>query len=133
MIFLPPTPRSSCHELSPQLTSRRLGRRQVLRRHQLPLALRDVDDDTGAENNHGSAYIFERHAGGAENWGQVKKLGASDAATNDRFGQSVSIDGDERTKLLRGLAAIDQAVLTAVEVLDRAEACQDSPQPMNDL
>ena len=52
------------------------------------------DDDTGAENNHGSAYIFERHAGGMENWGQTRKLGASDAATNDRFGQSVGIDGD---------------------------------------
>lgn len=51
-------------------------------------------DDTGAENNHGSAYIFERNAGGAQNWGQTKKLGASDAAANDRFGQSVSIDGD---------------------------------------
>ncbi len=51
-------------------------------------------DDTGAFINNGSAYIFERHAGGVENWGQTKKLGASDAASTDRFGQSVSIDGD---------------------------------------
>ena len=42
----------------------------------------------------GAAYIFERNQGGAGNWGQVKKLTASDAAANDRFGWSVAIDGD---------------------------------------
>ena len=47
--------------------------------------------------------------------------------------RSVSLEDGERTKLLRGLAAIDQAVLAAVEVLDRAEPHQDSPQVINDL
>ncbi len=42
----------------------------------------------------GAAYIFGRNQGGAGNWGQVKKLTASDAANNDSFGSSVAINGD---------------------------------------
>ena len=45
-------------------------------------------------SNTGAAYIFERNQGGAENWGQVQKLTASDAAVNDQFGRSVAIDVD---------------------------------------
>src|SRR6267142_2175930 len=45
-------------------------------------------------SNTGAAYIFERNQGGAENWGQVQKLTASDAAANDYFGYSVAIDVD---------------------------------------
>lgn len=46
--------------------------------------------------------------------------------------RSISLEDDERARLLRGLAAIDQAVLTLVEVLDRAEACQDRPPAIQD-
>jgi outer membrane protein assembly factor BamB len=59
-----------------------------------------IDGDTvvvgasGKNSNTGAAYIFERNQGGAENWGQVKKLTASDAAVNDQFGNSVAIDVD---------------------------------------
>ncbi len=42
----------------------------------------------------GAAYVFERNQGGADNWGQVKKLTASDAQADDRFGTAVSINGD---------------------------------------
>ncbi|MFN4256568.1 MAG: T9SS type A sorting domain-containing protein [Saprospiraceae bacterium] len=42
----------------------------------------------------GAAYIFQRDAGGTDNWGQVKKLQATDCATNDRFGTNVVLDGD---------------------------------------
>ena len=49
------------------------------------------DDDGGIES--GSAYIFERNHGGANSWGQVTKLGASDAGAGDRFGYSVANDG----------------------------------------
>ena len=42
----------------------------------------------------GAAYIFGRNQGGASNWGQVKKLTASDAANGDNFGSSVAISGD---------------------------------------
>jgi predicted amidohydrolase len=46
------------------------------------------DDDGG---NSGSAYIFVRDG---EEWTQQQKLTANDAAEWDRFGISVSIDGD---------------------------------------
>src|SRR6202011_1058308 len=42
----------------------------------------------------GAAYIFERNQGGAENWGQVKELTASDAVQGDQFGSQVTIDAD---------------------------------------
>jgi hypothetical protein len=50
------------------------------------------DDDGGFES--GAAYVFERDAGGAGNWGEVRKLTASDGATLDTFGSSVAISGD---------------------------------------
>jgi hypothetical protein len=43
---------------------------------------------------HGAAYIYARNQGGADNWGQVKKLSASDTVSPDAFGFSVGIDGD---------------------------------------
>ncbi|MHC4646992.1 MAG: M4 family metallopeptidase [Planctomycetota bacterium] len=46
------------------------------------------DDDNGI--NSGSAYIFKRDG----SWSQQAKLTASDGAAGDRFGSSVSIDGD---------------------------------------
>ena len=42
--------------------------------------------------------------------------------------RSAGIDGDERARLLRGLAAIDRAVIAAVEVLDHADPRKDGPQ-----
>ncbi len=50
------------------------------------------NDDAGSAS--GSAYIFARNQGGADNWGQVLKLTASDAAAGDQFGYSVAISGD---------------------------------------
>lgn len=50
------------------------------------------DDDIGVDS--GSAYIFYRNQGGADNWGQIAKLTASDAAPGDQFGTSVSISGN---------------------------------------
>ncbi len=52
----------------------------------------DLNDDDG--DNSGSVYIFQRDVGGTDNWGEVTKLTASDAATADLFGNSVSINGD---------------------------------------
>ena len=48
-----------------------------------------LDDDRGLDS--GSAYIFVR-SGGV--WTEQAKLTASDAAGRDRFGNSVSLDGD---------------------------------------
>ena len=51
-----------------------------------------LEDAMGADS--GSAYVFERDLGYADNWGQVKKLTASDGAADDRFGVAVAISGD---------------------------------------
>ena len=45
----------------------------------------------GGTNSAGAAYIFERNYGGANSWGEVKKLIASDAQAYDYFGWSVAI------------------------------------------
>ena len=50
----------------------------------------DRNDDAGSGS--GSAYIFERDGSG--NWTETSNLTASDAATGDYFGHSVSISGD---------------------------------------
>ncbi len=51
-----------------------------------------LDDDAGDKS--GSAYVFGRHQGGSNKWGQVKKLTADTAADGDDFGDSVAISGD---------------------------------------
>ncbi|MBL9024253.1 MAG: FG-GAP repeat protein [Myxococcales bacterium] len=48
-------------------------------------------DDVGANTNQGSAYVFFR-AGAV--WAQQAKLTATDAASYDEFGQSVTLSGD---------------------------------------
>ena len=50
------------------------------------------DDDLGGSS--GSAYVFERDAGGPDAWGQVAKLTAPDGGAGDQFGYAVAIDGD---------------------------------------
>ena len=44
--------------------------------------------------NQGAAYLFERNQGGADAWGQVRKLISTDGAADDTFGISVALDGD---------------------------------------
>ena len=54
-----------------------------------------IDDNVaivGAPNS--GAYIFERNTGGANAWGEVKKITASDAEEYYRFGSSVAVAGD---------------------------------------
>ncbi len=62
-----------------------------------------ISDDTilvgarlgdGAVADVGTAYVYDRDSGGAENWGEVKRLDASDAAAGDEFGFQVSVRGD---------------------------------------
>ena len=50
------------------------------------------DDDVA--NNAGAVYIFERDAGGADQWGQVAKLTAGDGGQNQGFGYKVDLSGD---------------------------------------
>ncbi len=48
----------------------------------------------GAGSDRGKAYVFEKDAGGLDNWGEVKILTASDAIDGARFGHSATISGD---------------------------------------
>lgn len=43
--------------------------------------------------NQGAAYVFYRDLGGIDNWGEIKKLIASDANGDDLFGYDVALDG----------------------------------------
>ena len=47
----------------------------------------------GGGTERGQAYIFSKDEGGADAWGEVQRLRASDAANDDRFGYSVAIEG----------------------------------------
>jgi cysteine-rich repeat protein len=49
------------------------------------------DDDSG--NASGSTYILNKDQGGTDNWGEVKKITASDGAAGDQFG-ICSLSGD---------------------------------------
>ncbi len=59
-----------------------------------------LDGDTavigarGDDSGRGSAYVLYQNQGGADNWGQVDKLYASDGVAGDTFGDAVAIDGD---------------------------------------
>ena len=50
-------------------------------------------DDSGNGPDSGSVYVYERDPGTGA-WAQVIKLLANDGADSDRFGNSVSLDGD---------------------------------------
>lgn len=57
-----------------------------------------IDGDTLVVGGHsslepGAAWVFERNAGGADMWGEVQRLGASDASVMDFFGATVAISG----------------------------------------
>ena len=49
--------------------------------------------ENGSGSDQGAAYVFYRNQGGTGNWGQIRKIAASDKGDSDGFGFSVSIDG----------------------------------------
>ena len=46
------------------------------------------------DNSKGAVYIYQKNEGGADNWGQIKKLTASDAGNADRFGHTIDYDSN---------------------------------------
>jgi len=50
--------------------------------------------DAGLGIRSGAVYIFERNAGGTDNWGEVVKLTPPEAADDDAFGSAVAVAGD---------------------------------------
>jgi len=71
-------------------------------------------DDNGS--NSGSAYLFERNQGGADNWGEVQKITASDGAADDQFGSAVSISYDT---VVVGSEETDGSESGSVYIFDR--------------
>jgi hypothetical protein len=62
----------------------------------------------GTDAQRGAAYLFKQNAGGADNWGQVKKITAADGTLGDIFGWSVAL-GDKT--LVAGAPLDDGAAL----------------------
>jgi hypothetical protein len=50
--------------------------------------------DDRAGPHAGAVYVFCRNEGGADNWGLVKRITASDPSSSDSFGASIAVDGD---------------------------------------
>ena len=48
----------------------------------------------GVASDAGAAYVFDRDQGGANNWGEVRMLTASDTEPDDEFGVAVSISNE---------------------------------------
>jgi len=48
----------------------------------------------GAEGFMGAVYIFEKNLGGANNWGEVKKIQPMDADNDDLFGKTIAMSGN---------------------------------------
>lgn len=60
------------------------------------------DDNYDNLNDPGSAYLFERDAGGVGNWGEVAQLVPSGAAAHRHCGGTVALDGDVAALLCYG-------------------------------
>ncbi|TDI45054.1 MAG: DUF4215 domain-containing protein, partial [Acidobacteria bacterium] len=60
--------------------------------------------DAGIDS--GSSYVFDRNVGGADSWGLVEHLTASDGLARDRFGISVAISGGS---VVAGANGVDDA------------------------
>ncbi len=82
-------------------------------------------ETTGSAIESGAAYIFARNQGGADNWGEIAKLKASDAATNDYFGTALDLSNDT---LLVGASSDDDAGFSSgsAYVFERNHGSQDA-------
>jgi hypothetical protein len=61
--------------------------------HAVVGAFRSDGSNPAINSQSGSAYIFGQHHGGTDQWGQLRKLTASDADDGDQFGAAVAIRG----------------------------------------
>jgi uncharacterized repeat protein (TIGR01451 family) len=51
-------------------------------------------DDSPGVFNHGSVYVYDRNQGGADQWGQVRKLLPDELTDGARFGRALAISGE---------------------------------------
>ena len=71
----------------------------------------------------GWVYVYERDLGGADNWGELTRLEASDGVVDDRFGRSISIWEDT--------VVITMDVTDSVTVWETLRRTCDEPKIMN--
>lgn len=60
----------------------------------LAVQCRQCNDATGAPSNSNSVYIFQRHAGGSNQWGRTQELTGSQASFIDNYGNAIRIRGN---------------------------------------
>ncbi len=53
-----------------------------------------ADGDEGLTTNSGAVYLFARHLGGSNNWGELLRIVPTNITNAIQFGYSVDIDGD---------------------------------------
>jgi hypothetical protein len=56
--------------------------------------IQEAGDPDDPQPEAGAAYIFERHQGGSDAWGQVARLSTNDAPAGAYFGLAVALDGE---------------------------------------
>jgi len=57
------------------------------------IAVGAINDGAGGVES-GAVYLFDRDAGGTNNWGEIVRIVPTNLTSGARFGQSVSLDGD---------------------------------------
>ena len=83
----------------------------------------------GADGAQGAAYLFARNHGGSDNWGQFKKITASDSGGGffgDSFGWSVALDGDIALIGARNKSLGPDIEVGAAYVFDRNQGGTDN-------
>jgi hypothetical protein len=91
---------------SDTVTDDRFGQSVSISRDGTTLIVGASQEDTGANSNNGAAYFFNINPNATFSVSpptdavEIQKLLASDAATNDQFGWSVSISSDGNTALI---------------------------------
>lgn len=78
--------------------------------HDDTIAVGAYFDRVGDNPFQGSVYLFQRNRGGANHWGQVKRLNAQDGQADDAFGVSLALEGDTLVvgAALDDVTAVDQ-------------------------
>jgi hypothetical protein len=71
--------------------------------------------EVGTKADQGAAYLFQRHAGGADAWGEVARLVAGDGLSRENFGAAVAFDGEDGAIGASGYEAARGAVYLAGE------------------
>jgi len=96
----------------------------------------------GADNYNTpeALYLFHRHRGGEDNWGQVAKITGSDAVSGDKYGHAVAISGytvfvgagnHDHSGMADAGAVYEVAIPSDVDDDGIADECDSCPEAFN--